>query len=181
MKDKMCKDCAHWEKVNTVEGFCKCLSVYKRYDSEICSKDVYQPTKPDESKPKLEEGTKHDEKKLRLDLIPVECMLAVAQILTHGAKKYDDHNWKKGINFNRVYRASLGHLFAYHLGLYDDEDSGLPHLWHALCNLMFLVYYDYHYEQYKEFDNLPRALDFTKPSLPDMNTLLKSLEDIKNG
>jgi hypothetical protein len=202
MKEKTCESCGHWTRVNGVEGHCSCLNIYKRFDSDRCSKDVYlkplpvvshtgvcglfkaeTPVKKGElcsMKKELKEGVKFDEKKLRVDLIPVECMLAVAQILTHGAKKYDDNNWKKGIHFNRVYRACLGHLFAYHLGLYDDEDSGLPHLWHALCNLTFLVYYDYHYEQYREFDNLPRALDFTKPKHPDMSTLLKSLEDVKN-
>lgn len=91
--------------------------------------------------------------KLRTDLIPVEPLLALSAILTHGAKKYDDNNWKKGIKFSRVYGALLRHLWAHWLGNYEDSDSGMPHIWHAFCNLLFLVYYDYHYEDYEKYDD----------------------------
>ena len=91
--------------------------------------------------------------KLRTDLIPVEPLLALSAILTHGAEKYDDNNWKKGIKFSRVYGALLRHLWAHWLGNYEDSDSNLPHIWHAFCNLLFLVYYDYHYEDYEKYDD----------------------------
>jgi hypothetical protein len=52
-------------------------------------------------------GNKFDGDKLRVDLIPVEAIEGIAGILTHGAKKYGDNNWREGIKFTRVYGAIL--------------------------------------------------------------------------
>jgi len=100
-------------------------------------------------------GIKHDDGKLRMDLIPVEVEEALANILTHGAKRYGDHNWKQGLDYWRVYGAIRRHLAARVKGEIQDKDSGMPHLWHALTELAFLVYYDTHYQKYKDFDSWP--------------------------
>ena len=100
-------------------------------------------------------GNKYDKDKLRMDLIPSEPIEALATILTHGAAKYDDNNWMKGLPFRRVYAAMLRHLLAYRRGEYQDQESGHPHLDHAFCNLMFLIYYNHpnHYKRYEEFND----------------------------
>ena len=90
-------------------------------------------------------GHKNDVGKNRLDLIPPEVIDALGQVLTHGSKKYGDRNWEKGIVYSRVYGAILRHLNAWAAGEYTDElpsGSGFPHLWHALCELAFLVTYE---------------------------------------
>lgn len=87
-------------------------------------------------------GTKHDAQKLRMDLLPPEAEIALATVLTYGADKYNADNWRKGLSFSRVLAAAQRHLNAYRRGEYSDEESGLPHLWHALCNLAFLVTFD---------------------------------------
>jgi len=99
-------------------------------------------------------GTKKDSGKLRLDLIPPEIHIALASILQFGAEKYGDYNWQKGICFSRVYAALERHLQNYRLGGHTDLESGKPTLWHALCELAFLVYYDYYYDKYEVFDDL---------------------------
>lgn len=84
-------------------------------------------------------GTKNDLGKTRIDLIPPEALEMIGQAFTHGAAKYDDHNWRGGINYSRLYGAVLRHLNAYWKGEDIDEDSGLPHLALAgaeLCMLM---------------------------------------------
>ena len=102
---------------------------------------------------KLTEGTKYDEDKIRLDLVAPEFLYAIAQVLTFGAKKYDDHNWKKGIKYQRIYRACIGHLLLWYGGEDLDPETGHPHLWHAGCCLMFLIYYEAYPEQFEEFDD----------------------------
>ena len=70
---------------------------------------------------------------------------ALGKVLTHGSKKYGDRNWENGINYSRVYGAIQRHLLDWLKGNYVDggsDGSGLPHLYHALCELAFLVTYD---------------------------------------
>jgi hypothetical protein len=80
-------------------------------------------------------GVKHDDGKLRLDLIPPEAIRALGEIFTHGCQKYGDRNWEQGIAPDRLYAACQRHLLAHRLGEATDPESGLPHLAHALCNL----------------------------------------------
>ena len=115
-------------------------------------------------------GDKFDTGKLRTDLIPSEPIEALATILTHGAKKYDDNNWMKGLPFRRVYAAMLRHLLAYRRGEYQDQESGHPHLWHAFCNLAFLIYYndDKHYAKYEEFNDFKKEWAQKLQKQPDL-------------
>lgn len=87
------------------------------------------------------EGVKFDQNKRRVDLVPTEAINALADILTAGAAKYGEHNWRKGMDWSRVYGAAQRHLLAFWGGDDIDEESGMPHLWHALTNIAFLVSY----------------------------------------
>ena len=87
------------------------------------------------------EGRKNDTGKLRVDLLPVDALESVSEVLTFGAKKYADRNWEKGMSWSRVYGAGLRHLFAFWKGENSDPESGLPHLAHAMCCVMFLLSY----------------------------------------
>lgn len=95
-------------------------------------------------KPKLTEGYKADEDKLRYDLIPPEIMEALASILTFGAKKYEDRNWEKGMSWHRPFGALMRHMWAWWNPLESDTDpeTGKSHLWHAACCLAFLIAYE---------------------------------------
>lgn len=87
------------------------------------------------------EGVKFDQDKPRMDLLPPFPLMQVAMVLGHGAKKYADHNWRKGMDFSRPYAAALRHLCAWNDGEDIDPESGLNHIDHALCELMFLRQY----------------------------------------
>ena len=91
--------------------------------------------------PMAKEGVKFDSGKRRVDLVPTEAINALADILTAGAAKYGEHNWRHGMDWSRVYGAAQRHLIAFWGGDDIDEESGMPHLWHALTNIAFLVSY----------------------------------------
>jgi hypothetical protein len=84
-----------------------------------------------------QKGIKHDQEKARMDLLSSDWLEGVAQVLSFGAKKYQSHNWRKGIERSRLLASSLRHIFAYLKGEDYDPETGLLHLYHASCGLMF--------------------------------------------
>jgi len=88
----------------------------------------------------LKDFTKHDGDKIRYDMFPDNVLQDVCRVLMFGAQKYEENNWKKCEDLTRYYNASRRHIEAWRTGEYRDKDSGLPHLAHALCNLMFIHY-----------------------------------------
>ena len=103
-----------------------------------------RPTKkaPPKRKLQFKEGVKHDEGKLRFDLLSPAANAGLAAVLTYGAQKYEDRNWEKGLNYSRVYAALQRHLNAWWAGEEVDEESGLSHLDHAACCIHFLSHFD---------------------------------------
>ena len=106
-------------------------------------------TEIEEQKEKLEiikSGLKYDSGKTRYDLYPLEAYEGCTKVLTFGAQKYTPNGWKTVPDAkNRYYAALIRHLNAQKLhidnggeGLALDEESGLPHLDHAQCCLVFL-------------------------------------------
>jgi len=90
-------------------------------------------------------GMKFDGDKLRYDLVHPECLREVVKVLTYGAKKYADDNWIKVDNANRrYYAAALRHIEAWRLGESSDTETGISHLAHSICCLLFLLYFDLH-------------------------------------
>ncbi|NDG29294.1 hypothetical protein EB118_04225 [bacterium] len=87
-------------------------------------------------------GKKFDGGKVRVDLLPTESLFEVAKVLGFGADKYGEHNWRKGIEWSRVYAAAQRHMMKWNAGETHDEESGMNHLAHACVNLLFLLSYD---------------------------------------
>ena len=86
----------------------------------------------------MSEGKKYDGEKPRMHLLPPKSMVEVAKVLTFGAEKYDEHNWRKLENLqNRYTSGALRHIFAHNDSELLDEESGLSHLAHAICCLLF--------------------------------------------
>lgn len=82
---------------------------------------------------------KADNGKTRLDLVSPTFIEAVGKIRTFGVQKYgDSDSWAK-VEPKRYMAALLRHINAYRMGEELDKESGMPHLWHAACNLMFLI------------------------------------------
>jgi hypothetical protein len=84
-------------------------------------------------------GVKHDLGKPRMELLDPYTLEQVALVLTFGARKYAAFNWANGIAYGRLLGAALRHIFAYMRGQDLDEETGLPHIAHAIAELMFLM------------------------------------------
>lgn len=97
---------------------------------------------------------KNDSGKTDWSLMPFEAVEEINKVLEFGAKKYEANNWKKGSGFKytRVLNSLLRHIFAYMRGEDKDPESGLSHLAHAGCNILFLLYYDKYKDRYTNDD-----------------------------
>lgn len=94
-----------------------------------------------------------DNPKDPLELIPPQFLLALAAVLQHGKVKYAANNWMRGMSFTVVFGSILRHLFAWFAGRDTDKESGLPHLHHAACGLMFLIFFTTNDHTYSSFDD----------------------------
>lgn len=92
----------------------------------------------------MSEGKKYDADKTRLELLPFSALEEVGKVMTFGAKKYGDYNWAAGMAWGRLIGAAFRHLFKYATGEDKDEETGLPHLAHASCCVLFLLEYSLH-------------------------------------
>jgi hypothetical protein len=88
------------------------------------------------------QGAKHDSGKPQMDLLSSIAIIELSKVLTFGATKYASHNWRKGIVYSRILAATLRHIFAYMAGETLDPETGLSHIAHALCELMFLLEFE---------------------------------------
>ena len=88
-------------------------------------------------------GNKYDQGKPRFSLVPQKAMGEFVAVLTFGAEKYGDHNWKMvdGLQ-TRYFDALHRHLAAFRSGEVRDNESGKHHLAHAMCCLAFMLQND---------------------------------------
>lgn len=88
--------------------------------------------------------------KPKLSFIPLWTLFGEAKVWEHGAQKYEAHNWRKGQPWTQCYDSLMRHLNEWLSGNDIDEESGLPHLDHAACNLRMLLTYR---KTHPELDN----------------------------
>ncbi len=79
--------------------------------------------------------------KTRFDLIPFAAVGEIADVLAYGAEKYSANNWCRGTEWGRYFAALCRHVFAWWRGEDKDPETGLSHLAHAGCCLLFLMEY----------------------------------------
>lgn len=87
---------------------------------------------------KLRKGIKDDKSKPDLSLIPKEALFGMAEAFTFGAKKYNKHNYRKGLEYSALVAATMRHLALWADGETYDKESGLSHISHCLSNLAML-------------------------------------------
>lgn len=104
---------------------------------------------------------KFDQDKLPLNLLSTEAMNQTAAVLKFGAQKYAEHNWRGGFKWSRPLAAAMRHLTAFNDGEDKDPESGLSHLAHAACCIMFLL----------EFEKTHPELDDRYKPVPKTYTL----------
>jgi hypothetical protein len=85
-------------------------------------------------------GLKHDQGKLDYTLVPWDGLEEVIKVLEFGANKYSRDNWRKVENAEARYMAAaFRHMVAHNFGEVNDPESGLPHLAHAGCCILFML------------------------------------------
>lgn len=88
-------------------------------------------------------GKKFDGKKPDWSLLPLNVMGYVVKVLTFGKLKYGRNNWHKLEDLrNRYFAACLRHLEAYQNNELYDNETKLPHIAHAICCLVFILWND---------------------------------------
>lgn len=88
-------------------------------------------------------GIKDDSAKAsRPELLPPEALEEISKVLAFGAKKYAENNWRGGFKWTRVLGATFRHLYAWARGIDKDPETGLSHLAHAGCNVLFLLTFE---------------------------------------
>lgn len=98
-------------------------------------------------------GMKFDGRKPRWSLLPKGAVLQIIEVLEFGAVKYAENNWQRVENGRqRYYDALMRHMEAWWLGEKTDPESGLSHLAHAGCCLVFLLWLDRDIDNKKQMD-----------------------------
>lgn len=83
---------------------------------------------------------KKDQGKLRWSLLPWEALKEVVKVLEFGVQKYQENTWQNVPNGRQRYLdAAFGHLILAQTEL-NDSESGLPHLAHCACCVLFALY-----------------------------------------
>lgn len=156
---KHCRDCFYAGTHIAKEPCLSCVAFDNFVDARAFKDDAvdaytyvvnvpapaYNPKDVAFEKPKAEyvKGVKFDYDKPQWSLMPWKALSQVVDVLTYGAKKYAPDNWKKVPNARQRYiDAGFRHLTAYASGEKNDSETGLSHLAHAMCCLLFLLAFD---------------------------------------
>lgn len=95
------------------------------------------------NRPESSEGKKFDTGKLSYTLLPFKAITEVVAILSFGEQKYGRDNWQKVPNAKQRYLdACFRHIISYLEGESSDPESGKHHLAHAVCCLLFILWFD---------------------------------------
>jgi hypothetical protein len=82
---------------------------------------------------------KFDGAKPRVELLPFAALEETSKVLAFGVEKYGEHNWRNGFKWSRLLGAMLRHIFAFLRGEDNDPETGLSHMAHAACCVLFLL------------------------------------------
>lgn len=76
-----------------------------------------------------------------MSLITPIGLIELAKVYTYGAKKYEPHNWQRGMPWSECADSLMRHLMCWLDGEDRDEESGLLHMAHVAWNALTLVHY----------------------------------------
>ena len=114
----------------------------------------YEDAFPVKEEMKQPIGRKFDGGKLEYGLLPPLALEETVKVLTFGAQKYERDNWQKVPDAKRRYFDALQrHVWAWKQGEQVDPESGIHHLAHAMCCLMFLHEHDIMYSNEQQLNN----------------------------
>ena len=86
-------------------------------------------------------GTKFDQGKAPMEMLPPELLHYTALVYKKGAEKYGLHNFYLGMDWGRLIGALYRHTTLFNQGENDDKETGLPHLAHIAATAGILLVY----------------------------------------
>lgn len=109
---------------------------------------------------------KKDRLKDKWHLLPMAPIRWIVKVLMFGAYKYSPDGWKHGDYKDarqRYYDAAYRHIVIewWEGGNFFDEETGLPHLAHGACCVIFLLWYDMRYQS--ELFHIEKTYDWQEP------------------
>ena len=90
----------------------------------------------------MEKGLKKDFGKTDWTILPFDALEEIVKVLEFGEKKYARNNWQNIKPRTRYLKAAFRHLIAYASGEKFDSESGLSHLAHCGCCILFMLWYE---------------------------------------
>ena len=87
------------------------------------------------------EAKKFDNQKPPMSILPWDALKEVSKVMAFGAEKYGRDNWREGMDWTRLSSAMLRHVTSWIEGEDVDDETGLSHLAHAGCCVLFLLSY----------------------------------------
>lgn len=85
-----------------------------------------------------EQALRYNQGKLEYSMLDLTKLQEAVKVLMFGKVKYARDNWKKGMNTSSIIDSLMRHLSAIQNGEVIDPESGLSHLGHLQCNILFL-------------------------------------------
>jgi len=75
-------------------------------------------------------------------LIPYRVLNYLGDIYLYGCNKYDENNWRKGMEWGKIFAAFNRHSGQWYNGEDLDKESGMHHIGHALWQLFCLSWFE---------------------------------------
>lgn len=85
-------------------------------------------------------------------LIPLCTLEDEAKVWAMGREKYGEWNWARGMKWSVPFACMLRHMAAWQAGQDIDEESGISHIAHIMCNARMLALYE---KTFPEGDDRP--------------------------
>jgi hypothetical protein len=118
----------------------------------------------------------YDDGKPPLARLPLRALRQVALVQLYGAHKYDEFdNYRKGMETSRNASCAMRHIADHMDGQDMDPESGLPHLAHAACRILFML------ENIAQGTAIDDRHSSVKASESREEELLRAIEDIACG
>ena len=92
--------------------------------------------------PLKEDAAKFDGGKPSWSLLPIESMRELVSVYDIGAKKYGRENWRKGMEWHRVFDAMMRHAWSWWGGERRDPIDGQHHLASVAWGALTLIWYE---------------------------------------
>lgn len=86
-------------------------------------------------------AARFNEGKPQWSYVHFDSLIPMVRVLEFGALKYAPRNWQKPMDTTKILESMQRHLAALFDGEEVDEESGISHMGHIMCNAMF---YNYH-------------------------------------